>query len=860
MENIKELVFDKEGRDKLISGVTIMSKAVKSTLGPRGRTVLIESPNHTHGITATKDGVSVAKSIFLSDPVENLAVRMMKDAADRTATSAGDGPQPLDANVLTPSGWVKISELNVGDTVCGTNETTQTVLGTFPKGELEVYEVSFGDGRVVECSGSHLWTVTTNYGVSKTLTTKELMNDFSSKGNDNSNRYKYFVETSPVSFTQTNPMPLDPFLVGVLLGDGSLSGMNSIELSLGKNKEDIISKLILPDGITFSSRWCDDKNYFRVKFKGVTESGLTMFDFINHIGLLGTKSKSKFIPNEYLYSKIEDRRRLLEGLLATDGHINKRGLFEFSTVSDRLADDFQELILSLGYSFNRRLHSRENDVNSYSNNSIHRITQLVGYKYGAKIVNIVNTGVKTEMMCIKVSNENHLYITDNYIPTHNTTSAIVLTEAIVMQGQDLLNDSHNVTEVIREINSVSNGVVKSLESKSRKVSGKTLKNVASISANNDTELGKIISDAYNKVGKTGIVTIENSQTTETYAEFTDGIKIKRGYTSNLFVNDHKKDECILDDVYVLVTDQEINSILSIEKVLTKVINDKKKLLIIAPCTQNVINTLALNVVKNGLKFCNISPPEFGYKKNELMNDIALSVGAKYFSESTGDDLSLIDFDSLGHADRIIVGRDSSAIIRSKSKDDAVSERVKQLWEAYSLQQRKSDQDFIKERIASLTGGIGVIYVGGNSDLEQKERKDRVDDAVCAVRSAIEEGILPGGGLALFRESYRIIADADDMIEDISKERYVAMHILARAIQAPLLQILANAGLDGYDVMDDSRASNGNNGYDVKNNVYGDMYEMGVIDPLKVTKNALRNAVSVATTILSTNAIITIARA
>jgi chaperonin GroEL len=177
-----------------------------------------------------------------------------------------------------------------------------------------------------------------------------------------------------------------------------------------------------------------------------------------------------------------------------------------------------------------------------------------------------------------------------------------------------------------------------------------------------------------------------------------------------------------------------------------------------------------------------------------------------------------------------------------------------------MSQRKSDQDFIKERIASLTGGIGVIYVGGNSDLEQKERKDRVDDAVCAVRSALEEGILPGGGLALFSESYSIIADADDMIDDISANKYVAMHIMARAIQSPLLQIMTNAGLDGYSVMDDILVLDKNQGYDVKNEEYGDMFKMGIIDPLKVTKNALKNAVSVATTILSTNAIITITRA
>ena len=439
-----------------------------------------------------------------------------------------------------------------------------------------------------------------------------------------------------------------------------------------------------------------------------------------------------------------------------------------------------------------------------------------------------------------------------------TTTSVVLTEAFVNNGIDLIKDSLNTTEVIRHINNTTNGLIKRLEKRSKKVTGKTLNNVASISANNDSEIGDLISDAYNKVGDNGIVTVENSQTSETYCEFTDGIKINRGYTSQLFVNDHRKDECILDDVHILVTDQEINNILSIENVLRDVISTGKKLLIIGPCSQNVINTLAINVVQKGLKFCNITPPEFGYKRNELMNDIALAVGAKYFSEQTGDDLSLMTIESLGKAKRVIVGRETASIIKSPDTSEAVRERVVQLWQAHALSNKKNEQDFIKERIASLTGGIAVIHVGGNSDIEQKERKDRVDDAVCAVRSALEEGILPGGGVALFNESYAIIADADDMIEDISAEQYAAMHIVARSIQAPLLQIFENAGLDGYELMDGLQGYT--IGFDIKKMQSGDMYKMGVIDPLKVTKNALKNAVSVSTTILSTNAIITMARA
>ena len=222
-----------------------------------------------------------------------------------------------------------------------------------------------------------------------------------------------------------------------------------------------------------------------------------------------------------------------------------------------------------------------------------------------------------------------------------TTTAIVLTEAIVTEGMKALTTETNVSELVREINTITERVIQNLSKKSKKVTGRTLRDVATISSNNDKDLGKLISDVYKKVGKDGVVTVENSQTPETYYEVTNGIKIQRGYTSRLFVNNQKSDECVLDDVYILATDLEINNILNIENILKPVIQQNKKLLIIGECSQNVINTIGMNVVKNNLKFCNIVPPQFGYKTKELMSDIALSVGAKYFSESTGDDLSLI---------------------------------------------------------------------------------------------------------------------------------------------------------------------------------------------------------------------------
>ena len=305
---------------------------------------------------------------------------------------------------------------------------------------------------------------------------------------------------------------------------------------------------------------------------------------------------------------------------------------------------------------------------------------------------------------------------------------------------------------------------------------------------------------------------------------------------------------------VLVCDIEIANILQIENVLKPIISEGKKLLIISPCNVNVVNTLAANSVKGNLKVVAVPPPNFGYKQHELMQDIAISVGATYFSEKTGDDLSHINYGDLGHASKVIVSKDKTILIRSSAKVDqgSIDVRVAQLWQSHEQATRKGDKDFILERIASLTGGIGVIFVGGQTDLEQKELYDRVDDAVCAVRSALEEGILPGAGKALLDES----ADLVDP-ESKSAEQTAAMAIVRNALMAPFQQILANAGLKPSDVYKDGTPVG--HGYNLKTGQMGDLIEMGVIDPFKVTRSALQNAVSVAVTILSTNAIITMAR-
>ena len=255
-----------------------------------------------------------------------------------------------------------------------------------------------------------------------------------------------------------------------------------------------------------------------------------------------------------------------------------------------------------------------------------------------------------------------------------------MTEALVKSGQHFITKEDNLIQVVREIRVAGEHLIREISGHSVEVTDDMLVDIATISANNDREIGEIIAKAYKEVGRDGIVTVERSQTDKTYAEVTNGIKIDRGYTSTMFINDQRKDECIMDGVKVLVCDTEINNILQIEGVLKPIINNGEKLLIIGNCSQNVINTMAANVQRNGLKFCNIMVPSFGYKSHELMQDIAFSVGAKYFSEKTGDDLSLIRLEDLGHADKVIVSKDSTIIMNEGEVSQEALDRVEELKE------------------------------------------------------------------------------------------------------------------------------------------------------------------------------------
>lgn len=415
-----------------------------------------------------------------------------------------------------------------------------------------------------------------------------------------------------------------------------------------------------------------------------------------------------------------------------------------------------------------------------------------------------------------------------------TTTSIVLASGII--DSFLTLGKRATAKELREVKKQSEEVIERLKEMAVPVTDQTLLNVATISANGDAEIGQMVAEVFFRVGKDGVVTVERSNTSKTYYEVTNGIRISRGHTSPYQITDKKKQEAVLDGPYILVTDREILSLQSIEHILAPVVRDNKSLLIIGEMSANALNALNMNVLKGTIKAANIIPPQFGYKRKELLADIASAVGAKYVSDDVGDDFSLIGLSDCGRADRIIVGRDSTVVITSD--DTLARERVEEI--RAIDQEPDDDGKFRQERIATLTGNVAVVYVGASTDIEQKEKYDRMDDAVCATRAAIEEGILPGGG-------YALMAASVDMEDD---------QVMTYACSAPFYQILANAGLD-HDMIEGFGDEFDKTGacYNVVEEKFGDMIEMGVVDPLKVTRTALENAVSVATTILSTDVIV-----
>ncbi len=438
-----------------------------------------------------------------------------------------------------------------------------------------------------------------------------------------------------------------------------------------------------------------------------------------------------------------------------------------------------------------------------------------------------------------------------------TTTATVLANAIYNEGLKLVQAGMNPMEIKKGIEIATDAVVDHIKKTSKKISGNSeIVQVATISANSDKELGNMIADAFSKVGNEGVITVEEAKGMDTSVDVVEGMQFDRGYLSPYFVTQAEKMECVYDNASILVYDGKISNLQTILPILEGVAKAAKPLLIIADDIDgDALATLVVNRIRGGLKIVAVKAPGFGDRKKEMLKDIAILTGAEFISEELGMKLDTVTLDSLGLAKRIIVSKENTTIIDGAGDKNELEKRVSEIRSAISGTTSEYDKEKLSERLAKLAGGVAVIKVGGNSELEVKEKKDRVDDAVAATRAAVAEGIVPGGGIMLLSASKvleTLKVEGDDQKAGVS--------IVLKALQAPIRQIAKNAGKDDGAVIGKLLESKDQNiGYDASKNdpkeAYVDMMKVGIIDPAKVVRCALQNAASVSGLLLTTEAMI-----
>ncbi|RMG59414.1 MAG: chaperonin GroEL [Deltaproteobacteria bacterium] len=432
-----------------------------------------------------------------------------------------------------------------------------------------------------------------------------------------------------------------------------------------------------------------------------------------------------------------------------------------------------------------------------------------------------------------------------------TTTATVLAQAIYQEGIKLVAAGYSPMELKRGIDKAVEAVVEELKKMSKPTKDKKeIAQVGAISANNDEEIGNIIAEAMEKVGKEGVITVEEAKGLETTLEIVEGMQFDRGYLSPYFVTDAERMEAVLEDPFILIHEKKISNMKDLLPLLEQVARMNKPLLIIAEDVEGeALATLVVNKLRGTLSCCAVKAPGFGDRRKAMLEDIAILTGGKAICEEMGIKLEAIKLEDLGRAKRVIVDKDNTTIIDGAGKKSDIEARVKQIRAQIEETTSEYDREKLQERLAKLVGGVAVINVGAATETEMKEKKARVEDALNATRAAVEEGILPGGGVALVRCSKVI----DDL--KLEGEQKAGADIVKRALLAPAMQIAENAGKDGAVVVDKILNLKGNNGYNAATDTFEDMMKAGILDPTKVTRTALQNAASIAGLMLTTECMV-----
>jgi chaperonin GroEL len=434
-----------------------------------------------------------------------------------------------------------------------------------------------------------------------------------------------------------------------------------------------------------------------------------------------------------------------------------------------------------------------------------------------------------------------------------TTTATVLAQSIVGVGMKNVTAGANPMDLKRGIDKAVEAVVASIKKQSEKVGDDydKIEQVARISANNDSTIGKLVADAMRKVSKDGVITIEEAKGTDTTIGVVEGMQFDRGYLSAYFVTNTEKMQCEMESPYILIYDKKISNLKDMLPILEPAVQTGRPLLIIAEDVDSeALTTLVVNRLRSQLKICAVKAPGFGDRRKEMLEDIATLTGGIVISEEKGIKLEQATLEMLGTAEKVTITKDNTTIVNGSGAKENIEARINQIKAQIKTTTSDYDKEKLQERLAKLAGGVAVLYVGAASEVEMKEKKDRVDDALCATRAAIEEGIVPGGGVAYIRA-----IDALEGMKGDNADETTGIEIIKRAIEEPLRQIVANAGKEGAVVVQKVREGKGDFGYNAHSDVYENMYAAGVVDPAKVTRVALENAASIAGMFLTTECVI-----
>ena len=440
----------------------------------------------------------------------------------------------------------------------------------------------------------------------------------------------------------------------------------------------------------------------------------------------------------------------------------------------------------------------------------------------------------------------------NDVAGDGTTTATLLAEAVYREGLKNLTAGANATALKNGIDKATAAVVDSIAKMAKKVkSADEIAQVATLSANGEAEIGAIISEAMDKVGKDGTITVEEAKTLETTLDVVEGMQFDKGYLSPYFVTDPEEMECVLENPYILLFEKKIANLQELLPVLQSVAKSGRPLMIIAEDVEGeALATLVVNKLRGSFQVCAVKAPGFGDRRKAILQDIAILTGGQLISEDLGVKLENVGLDMLGRAKKVTVDKDNTTIVEGLGKGADIKARVEQIKKQIEETTSDYDREKLQERLAKLSGGVAIIKVGAATEAAMKEKKDRVDDALHATRAAVEEGIVPGGGVAYLRCQKAIEA------LKLEGDEKVGADIIARAIEAPLRKLVNNAGQEAALVIANVKKASGNNGYNVRTGEYADLFKCGVVDPAKVTRSALQNAASIAGLLLTTDCMVT----